>query len=97
MEESMKELKPKYTQIQKLYRYCLHLGIKAELKEIFDGYKICFPNGNDFVQHQHSYGAYVGYVEPAICCRLDYCPVSLKQAKDLVRYHKDRLNKKVGR
>lgn len=87
------ELKPKYAEIQKLYDYCIKIGINAKIINLYDGYKISFPNGDNFVQHQYSYASDFGYVEPAICCKRDYTPVSLKQAKALVRYHKDRLNK----
>lgn len=89
------ELKPKYAEIQKLYHYCISLGIKAKLEELFDGYKICFPDGSDFIQHQYSYGGEYGFVEPAIRSRLDYSEISLDQAKALVRYHKERLNRRA--
>ena len=89
------ELKPKYTEIQKLFDYCIKNGINAELEPCCDGYKICFPNGTDFVQHRYSYGGEIGFVEPAIGCRLDYKIASLKQAKNLVKYHKDRLNRRT--
>lgn len=79
--EKQIESKPKYAEIQKLYHYCLSLGIKVEFKELYDGYKIFFPNGGDFVQHQYSYGAEVGLIEPAIRCKLDYSGISLEQAK----------------
>ena len=88
------ELKPKYVEIQMLYHYCISLGIKANLEELYDGYKICFPNGGDFVQHQYSYSGERGCVEPAIFSRLDYQGISLDQAKALVRYHKVRLNRR---
>lgn len=87
------ELKPKYAEIQELYDYCIKLGINAEIKTMFDGYAIYFPNGGDFIQHNGSYGHDCGCVEPCIGCRLDYTAVPLKNAKSLVRYRKDRLNK----
>ena len=87
------ELKPKYTEIQKLFDYCIKIGINAKLETLYDGYAIRFTNCYDFVQHNWSYGSSVGCVEPAIGCRLDYTAVKLKNAKALVRYHKDRLNK----
>ena len=86
----------KYTEIQKLYDYCIKIGIDAKLEKYWDGYAIRFPNGGDFVQHEHSYGSHVGCVEPAISCRLDYTAVTLDRAKALVRYHKDRLNKEAA-
>lgn len=93
----MKEtwLNPKYTEIQELFKYCVKLGIDARLERFFDGYAIRFPNGDDFEQHEGSCGSSFGYVEPAISCRRDYTPVSLIMAKALVRYNKDRLNRRV--
>lgn len=87
------ELKPKYEEIQRLFAYCIKVGIAVKMIRLFDGYKICFPNGADFIQHEGSYGCDSGCVEPAIGCRMDYTAVPLKNAKALVRYHKDRLNK----
>ena len=89
------ELNPNYTAIKKLYDYCIKIGVNAELERFFDGYSIQFPNGGDFVQHMGSYGCNAGCVEPAIGCRLDYTAVELKNAKALVRYHKDRLNRRA--
>ena len=85
------ENKP-YQEILKLFAYCHRIGICAEIKPFVDGYKINFPNGSDFVQHCGSYGAIAGYVEPAIGSKADYTAVSLKNAKALVKRHKDRLN-----
>ena len=34
------ELKPKYTEIQELYDYCLKTGVNAEIEPMFDGYAI---------------------------------------------------------
>ena len=82
-----------YREIQRLYFYCLKIGLPAEISNLFDGYKLSFPNGSDFVQHFGSYGSEVGYVEPAIGSRLDYTAVSLASAKALVKRHKDRLAK----
>jgi hypothetical protein len=88
------ELKPKYAEIRKLYRYCLTIGINAELEPMFDGYAIRFVSGGDFIQHLGSYGHDIGCVEPAIGCRLDYTAVPLKNAKALVKHHKERLNRR---
>ena len=88
------ELKPKYGEIKELYDYCIEIGVNAELETIFDGYAIRFGENGDFVQHYGSYGCNVGCVEPAIGCRLDYTAVPLKNAKALVRYHKERLNRR---
>lgn len=87
------ELKPNYTEIQKLFDYCIKIGINAKIAKIYDGYIIVFPNASDVVQHQYSYGSERGYVEPLIGCGLDCTAVTLKQAKALVKYHKERLNK----
>lgn len=89
------ELKPKHSEIRELYDYCITIGINAELKPMYDGYAIRFVNGGDFVQHFVSYGHDIGCVEPAIGCRLDYTAVPLKNAKALVKYHKERLNRRV--
>lgn len=87
------ELKPKYAEIQKLFDYCIKIGINAEIVKLYDGYIIVFPNASDFIQHQYSYGGDVGCVEPLIGCGLDCTAVSLKRAKALVKYYKERLNK----
>lgn len=84
--------KEKYREILKLHKYCTKIGIPAMLEELYDGYAIRFANRwGDFVQHMYSYGAECGCVEPAIGSRLDYSAVSLKQAKALVKRHKDKL------
>lgn len=88
------ELKPNFTEIHELFEYCLKIGIDARIEPCWDGFAIRFPNGADFVQHSHSYGSHCGCVEPAIDCRLDYSAVELKRAKNLVKYHKDTLNKR---
>ena len=88
----MGELKPCiYREIIELFDYCKKLGINAELIPHFDGYVIRFPNGSDFIQHKHSYGCNNGCVEPAVGSRLDYSAVPLKNAKALVRRHRDKL------
>lgn len=82
-----------YKEIKELYNYCIKIGISAKFEHLHDGYKICFPNGGDCIQHSCSYGNDVGCVEPAIGCKWDYTAVPLKKAKALVRYRKERLNK----
>ena len=82
-----------YPEIKALFRYCYKKGIPCHITPIRDGYKITFPNGGDFVQHSGSYGANRGCVEPAIGCRADYTAVPLKNARELVRRHKERLSK----
>ena len=92
----MAELKPcPYNEILELYEYCNKIGVQATLEETWDGYAIRFPCGADFVQHYGSYGSKAGFVEPAIGCKLDYTAVSLKSAKRLVEYHKNRLNRRA--
>lgn len=83
-----------YMEIIMLYEYCKKIGLRATLEELFDGHKIVFPNGGDFVQHQFSYGADCGCVEPAIGSKADYKAVTLENAKRLVRRHKDKLNRR---
>lgn len=92
MEEKYTETK--YTAILDLHEYCLKIGVEARLEPCWEGYAIRFNSGGDFVQHGFSYGGDIGCVEPQIGCRADYHPVSLKNAKALVRRYKDRLNKK---
>lgn len=83
-----------YEEILELCRYCQSIGLEATLQPLHDGYKICFNNGSDIVQHKYSYRSDEGYVEPAIGSRADYMGIPLKNAKAIVKYHKDRLNKK---
>jgi hypothetical protein len=83
----------KYKEILELHKYCEKTGVECRLEKLYDGYALRFNNGGDFVQHKGSYGCDVGCVEPAIECRLDYSAVPLKNAIELVRRHKDRLNK----
>ncbi len=87
--------KTKYEEIQKLYDYCLKIGINAELVKLYDGYCIIFPNDTDIIQHMGSYKNEF-CVEPAIGCRRDYTPCSLDEARYLVRYHKERLNRRAN-
>jgi hypothetical protein len=82
----------KYIEIIKLFTYCSDIGIRCTLLPLYDGYKILFRNGGDVVQHSGSYGGTCGCVEPNIGSRLDYTAVSLKNAKLLVRRHKEKLN-----
>lgn len=84
-----------YNEILELYEYCNKIGVQATLEKMWDGYAIRFPCGADFVQHNGSYGSKAGFVEPAIGCKLDYTAVSLKSAKRLVEYHKNRLNRRA--
>lgn len=81
----------KYKEIIELYEFCKEQGIAVSLERLFGGFIVRFPNGDDFVQHKGSYGADRGCVEPAIDCEMDYSPVSLEDAKELVVQHKERL------
>lgn len=87
----------KYKEILELYDYCVKLLIPATIEYFWDGYAIRFPFGGDIVQHKYSYGSRCGCVEPAIGSRVDYCAVSLKNAKALVKRHKERLCVKDAR
>ena len=91
--EDVKELK--YTAILKLRKFCESHGVETRLERAFDGYVIRFNNGADFAQHHGTYGSDAGCVEPGkISRKLDYTAVTLEQAKNLVRTHKDKLNKR---
>ena len=86
----------KRTEIKNLFDYCIEKGIDANIVPLYDGYKICFPNGGSFVQHSYSWGGNCGYVEPEIGCSRDKTAVTSNEARHLVRYYKDRLNTKGG-
>ena len=87
------EIGCKYKEILELYDFCLKMEIDAKLEQLFDGFKLSFPNGGDFVQHYASYGGKYGYVEPAIGCNRDYTAVEVSMAKLLVRRNKYILNR----
>lgn len=87
----------KYPEILSLYGYCKEIGINATLEELRDGYKILFSSGGDIAQHANSYGGGLGYVEPAIGCKIDYTSVELKKAKRLLRKNKIKLNISAGK
>ena len=86
----------KYKEIVELYEYCGKIGVHAEISPMFDGFCIRFKNGGNFIQHGGSYGRDCGCVEPAIGSRLDYTAVTLKNAKRLLRRHKEKLNAEKG-
>lgn len=90
--EFLEEQKVEYAEILELYLFCKECGIDAELRHLYDGFKIMFPDGSDFIQHGHSYGCHVGCVEPAIGCPCDYTGVELSDAKMLVATYKNKLN-----
>jgi hypothetical protein len=86
--------KIKYGEIQKLYEYCIKIGIDAEIVPLFDGYCIIFPSGGEIIQHMGSCkNAFC--VEPCIGSKCDYKPCLLDEAKRLVKYHKERLNRRA--
>ena len=82
----------KYTEILELHEYCQEIGVRSEISPMFDGFRLDFKGGGDFIQHGGSYGHDCGCVEPAIGSRLDYTAVELKKAKALVSRHKEKLN-----
>ena len=83
----------KYNEIIELYEYCQKIGVEAKISPLFDGFCIRFKNGGDVVQHFGSYGKDC-CVEFAIGSSVDYKATSLKNAKSLVRRHKEKLNGK---
>ena len=85
-----------YKEIIELHNYCRSLGIECSLEKLFDGYKLNLPKGGDIIQHQYSYGAHLGYLEPAIGSKKDYSPITLKGAKTMVRKRYYKKNKSEG-
>lgn len=85
----------KYNEIIELYEYCQKIGVHAHISPMFGGFCIRFKNGGDVIQHDGSYGRECGCVEPAIGSRLDYTAVPLKNAKALIRRHKEKLNSEL--
>lgn len=81
----------KYYEIWALLAYCKRQDISAEIEPLFDGWKLVFPNGDDFVQHEYSYMGNTGALEPAIGCEDDFSPVTLEAAKALVLKYRKRL------
>lgn len=82
----------KYYEIWALWAYCKRHDIPAEMESLFDGWKLVFPNGGDFVQHEFSYMSIRGDLEPAIGCEDDFSPVGLDDARALVLKHRQRLS-----
>ena len=72
-----------YQEIIKIYQWCKEKGISCTMESLFDGYKICFPDGADIIQHQYSYRAADGYVEPA-GLEKSYEPVSMEEIKKIL-------------
>ena len=83
----------KYREIVELYDYCEKIGVQAKISPMLGGYCIRFNNGGDVIQHNGSYGSHCGCVEPAIGSRLDYHAIPLKNAKRLIKRHKESLNR----
>lgn len=81
----------KYYEIWALWAFCKRQDMPAEIVPLFDGWKLVFPNGDDFVQHEFSYMGDSGALEPAIDCEDDFSPVMLNEAKVLVLKHRQRL------
>lgn len=81
----------KYYEIWALWAFCKRQDVPAEIVPLFDGWKLVFPNGDDFVQHEFSYMGDSGALEPAIGCEDDFSPVMLNEAKVLVLKHRQRL------
>ena len=81
----------KYYEIWALWAFCKRQDVPAEIVPLFDGWKLVFPNGDDFVQHEYSYMSIRGDLEPAIGCEDDYSPVCLDDARALVLKHRQRL------
>lgn len=81
----------KYREILALYRYCVEVRMDVRLERLHDGWAVRFPNGGDFAQHNGTYGAHDGFVEPAIGCESDYSQVSLREAEKLIHENRERL------
>ena len=74
-----------YTEIRKLYSWCKANGIPCTIEPLFDGFKICFIDNADVIQHQYSYGAKNGCVEPAgIDDEIDYTAVPLTEMEKIL-------------
>lgn len=73
-----------FIEIIELYKWCVIQGIPCEIKRLYDGHIIIFPDGSDMVQHSGSYASKQGYVEPA-CFSISYEPVTIDTAKKLIK------------
>lgn len=74
-----------YNEIRILYSWCKEKGISCTIEPLFDGFKICFADGADIVQHQFIYGAENGCVEPAgIDDEVDYSAVPLIEMEKIL-------------
>lgn len=74
-----------YDEIRRLRSWCVANGIPCTIEPLFDGFKICFADGADVIQHQYSYGAENGCVEPAgIDDEVDYSAVPLVEMEKIL-------------
>ena len=72
-----------YKEILELFQWCIDSHIHGTSTRLYDGYKIRFADGSDFVQHAGSYGSKNGCVEPA-GFEISYEPVTLDKARLLI-------------
>lgn len=86
-------MEQKYKEIIELYKYTCSIGVKCELIEYYDGYKIKFlKSGGDCVQHKYSYNSEDGCVEfNTGIGNMDLMPTKLKPAKYYVKRHEREL------
>ena len=74
-----------YNEIRKLYYWCRANGIPCTIEPLFDGFKICFADGADIIQHQYSYGAKNGCVESSgIDNKVDYSAIPLVEMEKIL-------------
>lgn len=80
-----------FNEIVKLYNWIIEeFGDVVEFGELWDGYKITFPNGADIVQHSGSYQSKLGCVEPAgMPC--SYQPITIEKAKKIITKNQKNL------
>ena len=89
----MKCVEREYREIIELYVFCAENQMEVKLRPLWEGHKLEFANGSDFVQHRTSYGSDRGCVEPAgVCNEKDYTAVTLEEAKELVLRNRQKLN-----
>ena len=65
-------------------------GDVVKFENLWDGYKITFPNGADIVQHSGSYQSKLGCVEPAgMPCA--FRPITIEKAKKIITKNQKNL------
>ena len=80
-----------FNEIVKLYNWIIEeFGDVVEFEELWDGYKITFPNGADIVQHSYSYEGVSGCVEPA-GMPYAYQPITIEIAKKIITKNQKNL------